>query len=696
MGLALQGAQPVAMADESAATPQRVVVVAGRAEEPVAEVPYRIETFSAEKLRSGTMASSIPDALLYTPSVMVQQTARGQGSPYIRGFTGFRTLAMVDGIRLNNSTFQDGPNQYWATVDTLAIGRLELQEGPAGVLHGSDAIGGAINALLSPIAYGAEGQRVHDGAAYYRVASADNSHVGRLQYSEGVAGRWGYAVGISGKTYDDLRAGHPVGTQPYTGYDQWDADVKAEVVLGERNGLTVAYQRTQQLDVKRTHRTIQGIPWEGLARGSDLEHEFDQLRELAYARLRTDTERGDAFTTTVSWQVQDELRTVQRTNRSFQDDDVYVGTTGLSLQGVSPSPVGEWTYGTEHYHDAVAARTINRAATGAVTGVGIQGPVADDSSYDLFGAFIQDKVSLPMRTSLAMGGRYTWARAGAGRVQDPATRLPVSYSDRWQSVVGNARLMWHPDQAERWGVFTGIGQGFRAPNLSDLTRFDIARSGELETPSFQLNPEEFLSTDAGVRVASGRWTSSVCYYRTWIQDMIVATPTGRVVNGLREVVKRNGAQGWVEGVEWDGEVRCLDVLAVFGSAAWQQGDTDYFPALSPVGYRAPMSRAAPTTGIGGTRWTAGPWAPGLAVELFGQFTARQDRLSPGDVLDNQRIPPGGTPGWMTANLRVNYAWRTRVRASFVLENWFDEVYRIHGSGVNQPGRNFRASLDWRF
>ena len=31
-----------------------------------------------------------------------------------------------------------------------------------------------------------------------------------------------------------------------------------------------------------------------------------------------------------------------------------------------------------------------------------------------------------------------------------------------------------------------------------------------------------------------------------------------------------------------------------------------------------------------------------------------------------------------------------------IENITDEEYRIHGSGQNEPGRNFVLSLDWRF
>ena len=86
----------------------------------------------------------VPDGLAY-----------GQGSPYIRGFTGYLNVMMVDGIRLNNSVFRTGPNQYWATIDPLSLSRLEVVKGPGSVLYGTDAIGGAVNAITkSPTTYG--------------------------------------------------------------------------------------------------------------------------------------------------------------------------------------------------------------------------------------------------------------------------------------------------------------------------------------------------------------------------------------------------------------------------------------------------------------------------------------------------------------------------------------------------------------
>ena len=91
--------------------------------------------------------------------------------------------------------------------------------------------------------------------------------------------------------------------------------------------------------------------------------------------------------------------------------------------------------------------------------------------------------------SVRLGGRYEYAQADADSVEDPLTGDAMSVSGDWDDMVGSARLLYYLDDHELWNVFAGILQGFRAPNLSDLTRFDSARTDEVETPS----PEQLLA-----------------------------------------------------------------------------------------------------------------------------------------------------------------------------------------------------------
>ena len=65
-----------------------------------------------------------------------------------------------------------------------------------------------------------------------------------------------------------------------------------------------------------------------------------------------------------------------------------------------------------------------------------------------------------------------------------------------------------------WNLYAGVSQAFRAPNLSDLTRLDTARSGELETPSPGLEPETYLSWEAGFKFQGERLAA--CRPRTSI------------------------------------------------------------------------------------------------------------------------------------------------------------------------------------
>ena len=107
-----------------------VVVTASRHDAVTHDLPYAVTLIDGETAQTGPDGRSLPNALAREPSVMVQKTGPGQSSPYIRGFSGYRTLFLIDGVRLNNSVWRDGPNQYAGTVDLWGIDELELVRGP--------------------------------------------------------------------------------------------------------------------------------------------------------------------------------------------------------------------------------------------------------------------------------------------------------------------------------------------------------------------------------------------------------------------------------------------------------------------------------------------------------------------------------------------------------------------------------------
>jgi len=128
------------------------VVTASRVEESLLDSHYSVNLLDADDVIEQSLRT-IPEALRSSAGVMIQKTTHGHGSPYIRGFTGRQNLLLVDGVRMNNSTYRSGPIQYWNTLDVNAASRMELVRGPSSVLYGSDSLGGTLNVLSKSSGY---------------------------------------------------------------------------------------------------------------------------------------------------------------------------------------------------------------------------------------------------------------------------------------------------------------------------------------------------------------------------------------------------------------------------------------------------------------------------------------------------------------------------------------------------------------
>src|SRR3989339_985596 len=460
---------------------EEIIVTASRTEAKPFDTAYITDVITADTIRNQKMSRSMPEIFSSDPSVTVQKTSQGQGSPFIRGFTGFRNLLLIDGIRLNNSVFRDGPNEYWNTVDSFTIGRLEVVKGPASVLYGSDAIGGTVNVItISP-----EQEKGFSARASERYATADSSSVSRAEIDGAFNQYFRILLGGSSKNFNELSGGAHIANQPQTGYEEMDYDLKMEYLIGVRDKLILAHQNVNQPDVWRTHATISGISWQGTAIGTDKARYYNHQRQLTYLQYHKADAGflGEQAKFSLSYHSQSEQLFRKRSNNKMERAGFNVDTLGVSAQMERDSVLGHLVYGAELYRDNVDSFSRKYLASNAIESIGIQGPVADNAAYDLMGVFIQDEYPLKPALNLTSGVRYTRASVDADKVKDPAIVTPttIALADRWSNLSGNLRLSYLP--TEKWNIFGGVSQGFRAPNLSDLTRLDIALSNEIETPS---------------------------------------------------------------------------------------------------------------------------------------------------------------------------------------------------------------------
>ena len=657
------------------------VMTATRHAERVFDLPF---TAAVEGGAVLDRSRTVQDALRETPGVQLQRTSYGQTSPFMRGLTGYHTLMLVDGIRLNNSVLRSGPNEYWGLVDALSLDRIEVTLGPGSVLYGSDAVGGTVNAI--PLRRQEYEDGFHwDRRIYLRYSAAENSITSRAQISGNVGQDLGFVIGGGLGSFDDLNAGGGLGPQAHTGYTNRFGDVALDFHVDDHWTFDVLGQLARVNDVGRTHRTIHAVSYHGTTGGSDLRRNYDWERELAAVRLSGQDLGGfiDAANFRISYHriAEDRDRVRGDGRRDLQGFDV--GTFGVGLELTSQTELGRLTYGADWYHDVVDSFRDNFDVTGAFTGSAIQGPVGDDATYDLLGLFVQDEVALGQEVSLVAGGRLTWASADVGRLEDPNTGGVSSLEDDWLSAVGSLRVLWSPVDEAR--VFGGVSQAFRAPNLSDLSRLDSARSNELEVPSPGLDPEDFLSLEVGGKVRWEGLALHAAYHYTFMDDVIIRQPTGVMLGSEFEVAKRNGGDGHIQGVDLSVSYDLDSNWSAFGTLQWLDGQQQTFPTSMPVSATEPISRLSPLNGVLGVRWQTTDrrfWIRAWAV-----LVDRQDRLNTRDMNDTGRIPPGGTPGYSVFNIEAGFALDESKRFFASVENITDKNYRVHGSGLQEPGIN---------
>lgn len=681
---------------------------------------------------------SAPDALRYEPGVFVQQSAHGQGSAYIRGLTGQQTLILFDGIRLNNSTYRQGPNQYFFTLDSHTIQSIEVERGGGSTRWGSDALGGIIDA--HPIKPGIAGPGwTIAPRLFLRGATADTEEGGRLQ----IEGSWSQPsgkrsvafVGGAGVRRAGLLTGPPVlnpsrdtsaGRLPwvprYAEYDPtrpWDRQPELRTQLGtgfkEVTGdgrlivrlepdqeLTFAAYVYREYDVPRTDQ----CPPPAAPYDQCLTYE-EQFRHLAYAAWSGHVGSiADWARVTLSWQEQHERRRLDLTAANLVGrgiDDVE--TWGLTFHASSARfQLGRavslrLAYGVDQYVDWLRSRGQHTYSDTGDTVKESRGQYLDGSIYTYGGLYADLAGELGHRVTLRAGARLSWITARAK--DDPASgSAPV---DRhWIPVVGHAGVEVRALPALHF--LFNYDASFRAPNLDDLTSRQQTGPGyQFENP--RLDAERAHTFELGARLRTRRVIADVWLFETLLLGAILKVsksfadcpPSTPQCQGSWSRFQLENAPSYSELRGAEGAVRFL-LPAGFTfratlSYVWSEGPRVGSLAQGVDGVvlddRVPLSRTPPLNGTVEAAWQH-RLGFGLGAAL--QWAIAQERLAIADYSDG-RIPKYGTPGFAVVHLRASYRVGSKLLIAAVLENLLDSPYRFHGSSVNGAGRGAMVQLE---
>ncbi|AIN60077.1 TonB-dependent receptor [Pseudomonas soli] len=728
---------------------QQVTVSATRSAQDVSQVPSTVSVKTREQLDRQNV-NDIKELVRYEPGVSVGGVGQRSGlNGYnIRGIDGERILTQVDGVSIPDSFFY-GP--YAQTqrnyVDPEIIKRVEILRGPASVLYGSNAIGGAVSYYtLDPediIKPGKDvGARLKTG-----YSSADESWL----TSATVAGRQG---DFDGLLHLSQRNGHETvsyGEHGGTGLNRSKAnpeDVRTTNVLAKlgwnyaddaRFGFT--YEHYKDDRDQNILSAVGGpfIPGRGasnmyrMRQGDDtvtrerfgINHEFgleslvaDHVKwSLNYQIAKTDQRTDELYFASGRQVFRDRQTTYKDRQWVFDaqlDKAFSLGATDHLL-----------TYGTTLKHEKI---TGSRSGTGtclnvggSCTAIGQNSPgdgqvrVSDfpDPTVNTYSLFAQDEIRWNNWTFLP-GARYDYTRMEPQMTSE--FLRGVQGNGAAPGAIDDADKKWHR-VSPKFGVtyafndnYTWYGQyaeGFRTPTAKAMFgRFDNPTLGYSVQPNPDLEPEKSKSYETGLRgnFEAGNFDIAVFYnkYRDFInEDAVQSANLGSTFQA------NNIKHATIKGAEFKGRLN----LDHFGAAQglYTQGSLAYARGRNDDNGQ-PLNSVNPLTAVLGLGYEQQNYGGLLSWTLV----KRKDRVD-----DSTFFAPDGaskqfrTPGYGVLDLTGYYKVTDDITVNAGLYNLTDKKYwqwddvrgydALGEAGVTQPanldrltmpGRNFAINLVW--
>lgn len=686
-GLALQvQAQETVELDE-------VKVTAGRVEQELMDVNMSVSVITQEEIRRSS-ARNVGELLEDIPGVRINNDG-GQGMKRIkiRGEDAFRTLVMIDGQKVSEHKSMSGSPML---IDPSMIERIEVIKGPASVLYGSDAIGGAINIITKK-----GGTKPIEG----EVSAGMNTSASGKNASGSIFGGidgWKYRLSASIEDNDNLKT--PKGEMENTyftarsvsGFLSYDFTPDATV------GASLDYYDLEfgSSDVNTPGFAVDVPKWTRFKAAA-----FGEFKNItsSFVRLRTDIfyqkSKKDMTNTVPGVWTQGEVDTFKAMgfeeaflNRvGVQAGNAYVlqphASNDMNQYGFSIQ--ADWQIGDRNYliagyeisYDDLNAHSWN-------TGTNVMPMMLTDKNYDGYqmtnAVYASMETLLSANLTLTYGARYTWVKTDMDSINNKmGTKTSGEGSDG--KIVFNAGVLWHG--TDNLTLRASYAQGYRSPILQELYIDTSMGSTGTTYANPDLKPETSDNFEIGARWNSTGLSADLAIFYSTADDYIATLYNAQ----KRGYQYNNVAEAKTFGVELTSSVRIAETgFEPYLTATWMRRQYQNGNGFSTYDTATPefMLRY-------GVRWSGMYAGLGLRADAFARSQTEieyDDGVQSATDSSSYRLG-----GYTTLNLTAGVDFGPKRQYSFDLGlyNIFDKGYQEQTS-IYEPGRYFVAKLGARF
>jgi len=705
---------------------EELIISASRLPRTIENIAGTVSVISAHDIEQELM-DDLDDLSRFQPGISMETANRGGNQGFsIRGIGGNRVLTVIDGIR-SNDIYAAGPSSYGK--DSFEIDDLksvEIIRGPASVLYGADAMGGAV-LLHSKQPRDYVGQ---DTGSYFAVrssaASADEQYkggfTGALQRdSIGIIAQYtlrqfqepdvngdgslnpqdGNSNAVLLKTYWDLSERQQVS---FT-IDKYREENETTLLSDLSNSVLTSFGKDQT----DRSRIGFGYRWSGDAPLFDevdaylqqqktdaLQHTEQQLHSFSFLNPANPASYGG----TLAYRI---------TDFEFNQDTLAVGMNfrkeipGDNLNHSIAYGLNYDRTETERPRNrcdtetSTSAMTCNIAAYPFAPTENFPNKTFPDSTTRRTGVYLQEEITLKaIGLTVIPGIRYDQYEMtphidplldSSGIIADFGGYLVDNVKESATSVSFGAIY----DISDAFSVFLQYAEGYRPPNFDEANQaFVNLGYGYATVPNAELEAESSRGLEIGIRANLDNAFISAAVFDNHYQDFINSEFVG-LENNISLFQDTNVGKARIKGAELLGAWYLSDQWQVRASLAYAHGDDEEA--------EAPLDSIDPLTAVIGVGYdnSSNRWGGELLLTLAGD----KDRVSSDTVItaDNYQL----------ADLIAYYRWHDSHYFRAGIFNLFNTKYARWSSikglsatattniaNAQQAGTNFRIGYSYEF